>query len=195
MATEKFDLAIQLFDQANAKDPNQEILEGKSYPKEFLYSQRMSSVLANFEPNASEAIKLAAHCQHICRWEIARDSYEMNRAGYLKWRTDLKKFHAKKASDILTSLDYDKDVIEKVSFLLQKKQLKRNADTQVIEDVICLVFLQYYFDPFIEKHSDEKIIDIVQKTWKKMSEKGHDAALQLSYSEKALSLVKQALGL
>jgi hypothetical protein len=107
----------------------------------------------------------------------------------------LKKFHAKKASEILESLDYNDAVIAKVSFLLQKKQLKRNMDTQTIEDVICLVFLQFYFDPFIEKHSDGKIIDIVQKTWAKMSEKGHDAALQLSFSEKGLDLVKQALGL
>ena len=119
----------------------------------------------------------------------------MNRPGYLKWRTELKKFHAQKASEILASVGYDKDVQEKVSFLLQKKQLKRNEDTQTIEDVICLVFLQFYFDPFIEKHSEEKIVDIIQKTWKKMSEKGHDAALQLTYSDLGLSLVKKALGL
>jgi hypothetical protein len=195
MVSPQFQKAIALFDQANSQDPNKEQWEGKQYPKEVLYGERMTAMLNSFCPEASEEVQLAARCQHICRWESPRDSYEMNRAGYLKWRTELKKFHAKKASEILESLDYNDAVIAKVSFLLQKKQLKRNMDTQTIEDVICLVFLQFYFDPFIEKHSDGKIIDIVQKTWAKMSEKGHDAALQLSFSEKGLDLVKQALGL
>lgn len=195
MTTENFQAAIQLFDKANSEDPNQEIWEGKSYPKEVLYGERMTAMLTQFESEASEEVQLAARCQHICRWEIARDSYEMNRTGYLLWRTDLKKFHAKKAGEILSSVGYSDEAIEKVSFLLQKKQLKKNVDTQTIEDVICLVFLQFYFDPFIAKHSEEKMIAIVQKTWKKMSEKGHDVALQLSYSDTALSLVKQALGL
>lgn len=195
MATEQFQAAIQLFDNANKQDPNKELWEGKEYPKEVLYGERMTVMLNNFDAEASEEVQLAARCQHICRWEIPRDSYEMNRAGYLSWRTNLKKFHAEKASGILELVGYSKEVQEKVSFLLQKKQLKRNADTQTIEDVICLVFLQFYFDPFIEKHSEEKIIDIVKKTWAKMSDKGHDAALQLSYSDKGLSLVKTALGL
>lgn len=195
MTTEKFQAAIQLFDKANSQDPNQEIWEGQSYPKEVLYGERMTAMLTQFDSEASEEVQLAVRCQHICRWEIPRDSYEMNRVGYLQWRTDLKKFHAKKAGEILSSLGYSDTIIEKVAFLLQKKQLKKNEDTQTVEDVICLVFLQFYFDPFIEKHSEEKIIDIVQKTWKKMSVKGHDAALQLSYSETSLTLVKKALGL
>ncbi|MEI6866069.1 DUF4202 domain-containing protein [Flavicella sp.] len=195
MATEQFQTAIKLFDKANSQDPNREQWKGKEYPKEVLYGERMTAMLEGFESDTSEEVQLAARCQHICRWEIPRNSYEMNRTGYLKWRTELKKFHAEKAGEILDSIGYKKDIVEKVAFLLQKKQLKKNRDTQIIEDVICLVFLQFYFDPFIEKHSEEKMIDIVQKTWRKMSEKGHDAALQLSYSNKALSLVKKALGL
>lgn len=195
MATAQFQKAIKLFDQANSQDPNVEIWEGKEYPKEVLYGERMTAMLESFDANASEEVQLAARCQHICRWEIPRSSYEMNRPGYLKWRTELKKYHAQKAIEILASVGYGTEIQEKVSFLLQKKQLKRNEDTQTIEDVICLVFLQFYFDPFVAKHSDEKIIDIVQKTWKKMSEKGHDAALQLSYSDQGLFLVKKALGL
>ena len=160
-----------------------------------LYGERMTAMLNEFDPKAPEEVQLAVRCQHICRWEIPRDSYEMNRIGYLLWRTELKKFHAEKAGEILKSVGYSDSVVEKVSFLLQKKQLKRNEDTQTVEDVICLVFLQYYFDAFIEKHAEEKIIDIIQKTWKKMSVKGHDKALQLSYSDLGLSLVKKALGL
>ncbi len=193
MTTGKFQQAIALFDKANSQDPNSEVFEGVSYPKELLYAQRMTEVLAKFAPDASEAVQLAARCQHICRWESPRDSYEMNRTGYLLWRQDLKKFHAQKASEILTEVGYDQDTIEKVAFLLLKKQLKRNEETQLLEDVVCLVFLQYYFEPFAKKYEEEKLIDIVQKTWRKMSESGHAAALKLSYSDSSLALIQKAL--
>jgi len=191
---ELFTKAIQLFDEANTKDSfKEEDNNGVSHPKELLYSQRMSEQLNHFEPNASEAVQLAARCQHICRWEIPRDSYEMNRVGYLTWRKDLLKFHAKKASEILTQVGYDKNTIEQVAFLLQKKQLKRNEDSQLLEDVICLVFLNHYFEKFSQKYSEQKLIDILQKTWSKMSEKGHEAALKLKLSENSLALINKAL--
>ncbi len=195
MDLDKFQYAVQLFDEVNSKDPNQEIFEGKSYPKELLYAERMTQVLRGFEPNASEAVQLAARCQHICRWESARDSYEMNRTGYLLWRQDLKKFHAQKATEILEKVGYEKETIKRVAFLVQKKQLKRDPETQLLEDVICLVFLAFYFDPFAEKYSEEKLIDIVQKTWRKMSERAHSEALKLPFSKPALALVSKALNL
>jgi hypothetical protein len=195
MNLDKFQYAVQLFDEANSKDPNQEIFEGKSYPKELLYAERMTQVLRGFEPNASEAVQLAARCQHICRWESARDSYEMNRTGYLLWRQDLKKFHAQKATEILEKVGYEKETIKRVAFLVQKKQLKRDPETQLLEDVICLVFLAFYFDSFAEKYSEEKLIDIVQKTWRKMSERAHSEALKLPFSKPALALVSKALNL
>lgn len=194
MATlNKLQKAFSLFDAANEKDPNKEIYKGKTYAKEVLYATRMTNKLSVFAPNASEALQLTARCQHICRWEIARDSYEMNRTGYLKWRQDLKKHHAEKASLILSSIDYDSKIIEQVAFLLEKKQLKKSEDTQTLEDVICLVFLEYYFEPFAQKYSEEKLIDILQKTWRKMSEKGHEAALKLPLSDSSLALVTKAL--
>jgi len=190
----QFNKAIQLFDEANSKDPfKEDDSNGLSHPKELLYSQRMSEQLNQFESNASEAIQLAARCQHICRWEIPRDSYEMNRVGYLTWRKDLLKFHAKKASEILIQVGYDKNVIEQVTFLLQKKQLKKNEETQLLEDIICLVFLNHYFEKFSQKYSEQKLIDILQKTWAKMSKKGHEAALKLSLSKNSLSLINKAL--
>ncbi|RXP55516.1 DUF4202 domain-containing protein [Lutibacter sp. HS1-25] len=193
MQSEKFNKAIQLFDEANSSDPNTEIFEGKEFPKELLYAMRMTEQLNKFAPNSSEALQLTVRCQHICRWEIPRDSYEMNRVGYLNWRKDLKDFHAKKASEILKSVGYDDEVIDDVAFLLLKKQLKKNADTQTLEDVICLVFLEFYFLKFSEKYSEEKLIDIVQKTWKKMSDKGHKAALELNLPASALALITKAL--
>lgn len=191
--SEKLLEAFRLFDEANSKDPNSKVIDGKTYPKEVLYSSRMTDTLNNFEPKASEALKLTARCQHICRWEIPRESYEMNRAGYLRWRQELKKFHAQKAKEILTAINYDETTIAQVEFLLLKKQLKKNHETQILEDVICMVFLKYYFESFAEKHSDEKVIDILKKTWRKMSKKGQQAALQLSFSEKSGDLVQKAI--
>jgi hypothetical protein len=189
----KFEKAIELFDVANTADPNKEIWEGTAYPKEVLYGMRMSEKLDVFEPNATEAVKLAVRCQHICRWEIPRSSYEMNKVGYLKWRKYLYKFHAQKASEILEKVGYDQTLIDDVTFLLQKKQLKKNEHTQLLEDVICLVFLDFYFENFSEKYTEEKLIDIVQKTWKKMSAKGHEFALKLSFSETSKTLIGKAL--
>lgn len=193
MNTEQLQNAYAAFDKANSKDPNQEVINGIETPKELIYGQRMTQVLDFFAPNADISLKLAARCQHICRWEISRKEYEMNRAGYLTWRSDLKKFHAKKAGDILENLGFETTVIERVAFLLQKKKLKKDEDTQTLEDVICLVFLEFYYEDFFRKHEDEKVIDIIQKTWRKMSETGHAAALKLSYSDKGLLLIQKAL--
>ncbi|WP_405411758.1 DUF4202 domain-containing protein [Maribacter sp. Asnod1-A12] len=186
-------VAFQHFDEANKQDPNTEDFEGTTYPKEVLYGIRMTERLNKFAPNASEALQLTARCQHICRWEIPRDSYEMNREGYLRWRQELKKFHGEKASAILKEIGYDEETIAMVKFLLQKKQLKKNEDTQTLEDIICLVFLEFYFEPFAIKHPEDKTIDILQKTWKKMSLKGQEATLKLPLSKFSLDLITKAL--
>ncbi|WP_405384772.1 MULTISPECIES: DUF4202 domain-containing protein [Maribacter] len=191
--TDKLLLAFKYFDEANKQDPNTEVFEGTTYPKEVLYGIRMTERLNAFDPNASEALRLTARCQHICRWEIPRESYEMNREGYLRWRQELKKFHATKAASILEDVGYDKETIDNVKFLLQKKQLKKNEETQTLEDVICLVFLEFYFEPFAHKHPEDKTIDILQKTWRKMSPKGQEAALKLPLSKFSLDLITKAL--
>ncbi|MEP2237762.1 MAG: DUF4202 domain-containing protein [Maribacter sp.] len=191
--TDKLLVAFQHFDEANKQDPNTEVFEGTTYPKEVLYGIRMTERLNEFDPTASEALRLTARCQHICRWEIPRESYEMNREGYLRWRQELKKFHAKKAASILEDVGYDDETINNVKFLLEKKQLKKNEETQALEDVICLVFLEFYFEPFAHKHEEDKTIDILQKTWRKMSIKGQEAALKLPLSKFSLDLITKAL--
>ena len=191
--TDKLLLAFKYFDEANKQDPNTEIFEGTTYPKEVLYGIRMTERLNAFDHNASEALRLTARCQHICRWEIPRESYEMNREGYLRWRQELKKFHATKAASILEDVGYNKETIDNVKFLLQKKQPKKNEETQTLEDVICLVFLEFYFEPFAHKHPEDKTIDILQKTWRKMSPKGQEAALKLPLSKFSLDLITKAL--
>lgn len=190
---DKLSKAFALFDKANAADPNFEIYQGKTYPKELLYAFRMTERLNKFEPSASESLKLTARCQHICRWEIPRASYPMDRPGYLKWRQDLKKFHAEKAGQILQEVGYSLEITEMVAFLLEKKQLKKNPETQTLEDVICLVFLEFYFEPFSKKYDEEKLIDIIQKTWRKMSDRGQKVALELPLPAPALTLIQKAL--
>ncbi|WP_417364141.1 DUF4202 domain-containing protein [Galbibacter sp.] len=193
MSQEKFHQAIQQIDQLNAQDPNTEHYKGNDYPKELLYAQRMSEALDRFEPQAKESLKIAARAQHIARWKIDRQVYPMDRAGYLRWRTDLKKMHAELTGSILDKVGYDPEFIKEVGDLIQKKLLKKNNDTQTLEDVVCLVFLDYYFVDFSEKHTEEKLISILQKTWAKMSEKGQAAALALNLSTPTRALIEKAL--
>ncbi|NAS10564.1 DUF4202 domain-containing protein [Poritiphilus flavus] len=190
---EKMARAFRLFDEANSKDPNKDEFEGSKHPKELLYAKRMTETLTAFAPEASEAVQLSARCQHLRRWEIPRDRYEMNRVGYLKWRQELKKFHAEKATEILEFVGYDAETIAQVQFLLLKKQLKKSPETQMLEDVICLVFMTYYLEEFAQKHPKDKLIDILQKTWRKMSEKGQAAALELPFSDHVALLVREAI--
>ncbi len=193
MKPTRFETTIALIDKKNSEDINTYQVFGLDYPKELLYSQRMSRKLLQFNPNASRALQIAARAQHICRWKIARNDYPMDRVGYLKWRETLKKMHAELTAEILNHVGYDSQFIDRVSLLINKKLIKKNEESQVLEDTICLVFLDYYFEEFAAKHDDEKLIDILKKTWVKMSDKGHEAALQLNFSEKSLSLIKQAI--
>jgi hypothetical protein len=179
---ERFGHALARFDAANAEDPNREIVDGQPQPKELVYALRLSAMLARFAPQASEALQLAARCQHIRRWAIPRGDYPQTTIGYKQWRTRLKKFHADTASAILEDVGYDADTIRKVQSLLRKEGLKTNPETQTLEDVVDLVFLEHYLEDFFAKHGhqgEEKLADILRKTWKKMSLEGHAAALDL----------------
>ena len=193
MKPTRFETAIALIDKANSEDINSYEVAGLNYPKELLYSLRMTKKLLRFEPNASKALQIAARAQHICRWKIARNAYPMDRVGYLKWRETLKKMHADLTADILEQVGFDDQFTDRVKAIILKKLIKKNEESQTIEDIICLVFLDYYFEEFAAKHNDEKVIDILKKTWIKMSDKGHEAALKIPFSEKSLILVKQAI--
>ena len=195
MNVNRFQNALQRIDAANAKDPNKVVIDDTIVAKELLYSDRMLNRLMDFAPDASEAIQIAAKGQHICRWEIARNTYPMDSVGYLKWREALKKFHASKTTSILKEVGYENAFIDRVCFLIEKKLLKKDAETQLLEDVICLVFLEYYLEEFILKHDTEKLKNIIIKTWNKMSEKGQKTALTLSFSTASLQLIKEALEL
>lgn len=189
----RFQQALARFDAANAEDPNRESWQGADYPKELLYSRRMTGWLERFAPNASEELRLAVAAQHIRRWESPRSDYPEGKAGYKRWRSELARFHAQAAGEILAEVGYDDDTIRRVQGLIRKEQLKRDAEAQCLEDVACLVFLESYFADFSQKHDEAKLIDILQKTWKKMSPEGHAAALGLALPSGARELVEKAL--
>lgn len=192
-ASAYFDKAIACFDRINAEDPNKIIYAGREYPRELLYGQRMSERLNRYAPGASEALRLAARSQHIRRWAIARSSYPDDRQGYHRWRRALADFHAETVAGILREIGYGEALIGQVAKLLRKQDLQNNADMQCLEDVICLVFLEYYLDEFAVRHSEEKIIGILQRTWQKMSPKGQACALAELRSLKTLQLLRKAL--
>jgi hypothetical protein len=191
----RFKQTIQEIDLHNAQDPTKIPHNKDLVPKELLYSQRMTDMLEHFEPGASEYLKLAVRAQHIQRWKIPRDSFPMDKKGYLIWRTELKQMHGELTAAIMKNNNYQDEEIHITSNLINKKRLKSDPEAQTLEDVACLVFLRFYFDEFIAKHEEQedKIIDILQKTWKKMSDKGHEAALQLHHSTKASALIRRAL--
>ena len=189
----RFETAIARFDAANAEDPNTEEMDGVSQPKELLYAQRITAWLDKLTPDASEALRLAARAQHIRRWAIPRRDYPMTRTGYLKWRTTLYRFHADTAGDILREVGYDDAMVAAVQSLLRKERLKRNPDMQCLEDVICLVFLESYFANFAPQYDEQKVIDILRKTWRKMSPQGQSAARGLALPPAAHALLEKAL--
>jgi hypothetical protein len=179
----RFNQAIEKFDVLNAADPR---------GKELAYAKRMTAWLERLAPDASEPLRLAARAQHLMRWKIPRESYPKDRSGYLKWRATLYDFHADRAAKVLREVGYDDATIARVRWLIRKEKLKTDPEAQTLEDVVCLVFLENYFEEFSHEHDEEKLIRILQRTWKKMSSRGHDAAMTIDYSAPQLALIKKA---
>jgi hypothetical protein len=195
-----YEKTIELIDAANSADPNQESdAEGKVWPKELLYSHRMSDMLERYAPEADDVMKIAVRAQHIQRWKSPRSDYPEGRQGYLKWRTDLYKFHADTTGALMAEVGYGEDDIERMKMAVGKRKLKVNADTQLLEDVIDLVFIEHYMLAFAGKHpeyDEEKWLDIIRKTWKKMSERGKQFALSgaIKLPEPLVPLIQKAIG-
>jgi len=190
----RFATAIRRFDEENARDPNKENVAGTAQPRELLYAQRLSEWVMRLEPNASEELRLAARSQHICRWTVPRDSYEMTRAGYLRWRSDLKTFHARKAGEILRDVGYPPEIIQRVQDLNLKKNFPKDPQCRVLEDALCLVFLQYQLADLASRTDEDKVVNALQKSWKKMTPAAQAHALQLSYAPREKELLDRALG-
>lgn len=195
MSKDKLSKAIAAIDQANSEDPIWEFWQGKETPKELLYSNRMTEWLEKLDPSPSAARQIAARAQHIRRWTVPREDFPEGREGYLRWRTSLYRFHADQAEAIMREAGYEEESIAVVRKMVGKQGIKRDPDVQLLEDVACLVFLEHYFPAFAEKHDEEKMIGIVRKTWKKMSEAGRNAALSLQLTEELAAVVGKALNL
>ena len=189
----RFEEALRRFDDENSRDPNVVTADGVAQPYELLYAKWVAGWVLRLCPEPSETLLLAARCQHICRWMIPRKSYPMTRAGYLKWRTDLKQFHAQKSAGILRDVGYTEDVVARVGELNLKKNLANDPECQVLEDALCLVTLQHQLTDLIDKTEPDKMVGILQKTWRKMSPAARDEALALPYSERETALLQRAL--
>ena len=186
---QKFAAAIRRFDEENSRDPNRE--DGQ--PRELLYAERLTGWVLKLCPNAGEALRLAARCQHICRWQSPRENYPMTRPGYLKWRADLKKFHAEKSGAILREVGYDDETIHRVQDLNLKKHFPTDAEARTLEDALCLVFLEFQLANLVNKTAKEKTINALQKSWGKMTEAARAEALKLNYGEREKTLLQRAL--
>ena len=195
MVEERFNQAIQKIDAANAQDPNLLEVKGQRRPLAVVHAERRTEWVRQLAgEQVSEALLLAARAQHIRRWEIPRATYPRDRAGYLKWRNDLKKFHAEKTGEILQAVGYEEDMINRVKSLILKKRLKLDLEVQTLEDALCLVFLETQFSDFARKEAD-KIVGIVRKTWRKMSPQGQQFALELPLTAEDRAVVEKALSI
>lgn len=189
----KLEKAFDLFDTYNKQDPNIMVWEDTSYPAAYFFALQLYNWVTTLNPDASEALLLASRSQHIGRWTSARTSYPEGKAGYLQWRMELAKFHASKAAELLAESGYDLEIIEHVQQIILKKNLRTDPEVQIMENALCLVFLQFQYEEFIHKHDEKKVFRVLQKSWGKMSKPGRDAALAISYSKEGKALLEKAL--
>ena len=184
-----FEAALQRFDEENGRDPNLE----NGQPRELVYARRVYDWVLKLAPNASQELRLAARSQHICRWMIPRNRYPMDRVGYLKWRNDLKQFHSEKSSAILRELGFAEATINRVQALNLKKDFPRDPESRVLEDALCLVFLEHQFADLAARTAEDKMINALQKTWNKMTPMAREQALKLDYAAREKELLDRAL--
>jgi hypothetical protein len=176
----RFSRAIAGIDAANSEDIRT-VHDGRTEaPFELVYGRRMSDMLAAYCPDAGEELRLAVRAQHIRRWSLPRGSYPEGKAGYHRWRTALKRLHGEMAAEILGACGYESDRIARVRALIGKEGLAHDAETKVLEDVACLVFIKYYLSDFAPKHEPAKAFDILVKTCRKMTPRARAYARTLA---------------
>jgi hypothetical protein len=158
---DRLQTALAKIDAANTADPKGEALA---------YGERMTAELARLFPQASDVLQIAARGQHVERWLLPRSDYPEGKAGYLDWRREQGRRHAQRVAGIMAASGYPQEDCDRVGVLLRKEGIKRDPEVQALEDVICFVFLRWYFADFAAKHEEAQVLDIVQKTARKMSE-------------------------
>ena len=193
MTDDRRSRAIAAFRAQNAQDPNRVLDGGVERPRELVDAERLATWVERLEPSPSEALALASHCQHLCRWKVPRSAFPEGRVGYLTWRKALARMHADQAAEVLRSVGYEEELIAEVRRINLKQARLDSPDVQTMEDALCLAFLEHELAEFAVKHDDAKVVDIIQKSWGKMSERGHQRALELPLSGHAGALVGRAL--
>jgi hypothetical protein len=203
MSTSRLSTLLTTIDDINNEDPHTvQLSNGTTQAKEYIYGHHMSACLAQYWPDASEFLQIAVRAQHIKRWHLLRSDFDLGKAGYFKWRKSLGKFHAELTYSLMLAqtpngtgaVAYTEAEAEQTAAIIRKEKLKTSSDSQTLEDVACLVFLQHYFDEFSTKHTEEKVVKVLQKTWVKMSDTAHNIALSLTLPDHLAKLVSKALG-
>jgi hypothetical protein len=189
---DRFAAAIAAIDAANADDPTTIVVDGEERPKELAHAALATEWVRRLDPAASEAQLLAARAHHLRRWTVPRVSYPEGRAGYLRWRSELKKQHAEQVGTILRSVGYGDDLIERVQQIVRKEGLRSDPATQTHEDALCLVFLETQFAQLVDRLGDERSVEVVRKTVAKMSERGVEAAGTLNYGPRCADVLQRA---
>lgn len=189
----RFEKVIAAIDAANDADPTHTQVNGVSRPAETLYGERMSAWLAQLAPDAGELLRIAVRAQHLERFKLPRADYPLGKAGYYRWRNEQKARHALRVAEIMRDAGYDEAEAKRVSAIVRKENLRGDAEVQLLEDCACLVFMEFYFADFAKPYPDDKIIDIVAKTWKKMSPVARSEALNLPLPDDLLPLVCTAV--
>lgn len=190
----QFDRAMEMIDEANRQDPRTEIVDGKPQPKELLFAQRVSSWIPRLIENPSEALLLAARGHTIRRWRIPRATFSKDNVGYHQWRDALAKFHADETAAILRDAEYDEEMISSVSALILRKNLPGDAAAHALEDADCLVFLETKLAEYLDEWGDQKTVNILRRTVKKMTSKGVGFVAELDLGERCAGLVEKATG-
>jgi hypothetical protein len=188
-----FDRARELIDAAHSADPAR-AADGR--PAELAYADNMESWVARLAPDASPILRLAARCQHLERWLVPRKSFPDGKAGYLSWRRSLYVKQSERARDLLAEAGIPEKDAGDAATWISKANLKTNPGTQALEDAAVLVFLESEIGAFAAQHGDyprEKFVDILKKTWKKMSPRAQQLAQGLALPEAISGLVREAL--
>jgi len=193
MESERLQSVLARIDQLNSEDPNTELVDGVAQSRELVYAQRLTDWVLRLDPNASETLRIAARGQHVQRWTVPRERYERNRRGYLRWREVLKAFHAQTVTEIMQQESYQDEMVQRVQRIILKKSLGTDPEAQTIEDALCLVFLETQFTDLRRKEPEEKMIDILRKSWQKMSSRAREEALHLRLASEDRAFLMRAV--
>lgn len=189
MGDDRLHRAIAAIDAANADDPARIVVGGVERPKELAHAELVTNRVLQLDPDPSEALLLAARAHHLRRWTIPRSSYPQGRSGYLRWRTSLHEQHARDVAEILVAVGYDDATIERVQELVRKRGLGTDPEMQVLEDAMCLVFIETQFADLAARLDPETLPGVVAKTKKKMSAQAIGLALELDLTPEQRELL------